>query len=119
MPVDALVLDRQRDAVVDRPGSQTQRAAARGVAHGVGGEVLQRLLEAIAIAGDLLRARLDRRSPATTPAGLGGALVPRGDAAEQIGDRHVPDLQRSAAAVEPRQVEQFADQPLQPVAFRR
>jgi hypothetical protein len=42
--VSAFVFDRQRDAALDRAGGQPQRAAARRVADGVGGQILQRLL---------------------------------------------------------------------------
>ena len=61
----------------DRPGGQTQHAAARRIAERIGGEVLQGLLEAIAIAGDLLGARLDRRLASCTPAGVQRLLVSR------------------------------------------
>ena len=81
----AFVLDRQRDAAVDRRCAASRSvAAARRVADGVGGQILQRLLEPIAIAGD--RAPRPARSTvaSVTPRRCARALVPRGDAVEQL-----------------------------------
>ena len=111
-----VVFHRDGDGVTPdttRGGGQPQRRPARRVADGVRGEVLQRLLEPIAIAPHVLRAGLDRRAQRDAR-GLARALMTCRHAVEELCDRDALDRQRPAAPLEPREIQQVADDAFQP-----
>ena len=85
--------------------------AARRLAQRVGRQILQRLLQAHRIAGHDLRARRDvgRQRHAFL---LGRSFVAGEHAAEDVLQRDVLRLERFAAALEPREIEQIADDAL-------
>src|SRR3954470_21613451 len=108
----ARVPDEEVHTISCRVGRYRDRATVRRVAQRVGDEVLQRLLEALRIAGHPLRAGTNaRRQCDTAPGQLG--LVTRLEPIEQHRDGDVVVAQRPAAALEPRQVEQVADDVLE------
>ena len=108
----ARVFHADPDAVVHAGRRHGDPAPIRGVAHGVGDQVLQRLLEPAPVGAHAPGAGLDRGAKLDAPRGRRHA-VPLGDAIEQRGHRHVGRLDVHAAAFEPRQVQQVADERLE------
>ena len=94
------------------------RPPAGRVADGVGDQVLQHLLEPPLVAGDDLGAGSD---VAIEPdvAIVERPLMARVGPLEQAGKRHGLALERSAAAFEAGQIEQVADDGLEPQASLR
>ena len=106
------VLDDQHDLGAGRRRPQRDAAAARRVAHGVGDQVLQHLLEPPLVAKHGFGARAD--VPFERDAALvERALVPGERALEQAGERDRLALERSTAAVETGEVEEVADDGLE------
>ena len=103
------------DAVAGRLGRQRDRPASGRVAQRVGGEVLQRLLESVGIARHLTPQPGSTRLTSRDATLLQFALVPRGDAVEQRGEVDALAAQRDAAAFEAREIEQVADDLLEPM----
>src|SRR5438128_5922882 len=92
---------------------QRNLAALGRVPQRIAGEILQRLLEAIGIAVHGLRARLDRPMELDAVL-LQLTLVTHGHAIEQARHRYVLHAHAGAAALEPRKIEQVADDVLEP-----
>ena len=97
-------------------GGEADDAAGRRVAHGVCRQVLKRLLEPVAIAGDRFGPRLDRRFDRDARRAA-RRLVPGADAIEQLRDADRLDREGPAAALEARELQQIANQPLEPLRF--
>ena len=97
-------------------GRQADAAPTRRVAEGIGGEVLERLLEPHRIAANDFRARsnIDRHLDAAL---FRGPAVAREHAAEDILERNVLRVEGVAAAFEPRKIEQVADNVLDALGF--
>ena len=110
------VFDPNRDALDIKPRAEPQRGPRRRVADGVGGQVLQRLLQPVPIAAHDVRAGTDIFLDGGS-LGLARKLVPRGHPRKQLRDRQVLNLQRCRAALESRQFEQVADQPFEAGRF--
>ena len=102
-------------AIVDRR-VQVNTAASGRVAQRVGGKILKRLLEPHRIAGDDLRACADAGRN-LDPLLLRRAAVARDDAPEQIFEGNVLRVEGLAASLEPRQIEQVADDVLDARGF--
>ena len=101
-----------------RSADRVTGTAVRRVTQGVGREVLHRLFEAVRIPGDRFGAGRDvENEPNVAVRHL--SLVPLGDALEKR--RHVDDgpAHGRASAFESSEIEQVADDPLQPVRFLR
>ena len=99
-----------------RAGSELDRGAARRISYGVGSEILERLLQPIAIAAHTLRAWLHNRLD-HDPRSFVLLLVPRRDACENFFDRHVRHRERAATALEPGRIQQVADDAVQALGF--
>ncbi len=112
----ARIADGDDDASSSTRASSLTNPPARRVSQRVGREILQRLFEPHRIARHDLRSGADVRRQRHALL-LGGAPVPRHHAAEQILDWHILRVERFAAAFEPRQIEQVADDVLDPLGF--
>ena len=83
--------------------------------HGIGRDVLQRLLEALLVGVELQV--LGHGAHELDVARAQDGIVALGDPLEQVVDGHGLDRQRAAAAFELRQIEQVADDRLELVGF--
>jgi hypothetical protein len=110
------VFHRQADAARDWRRCQLNGSAVRGVADGVGGEVLNHLLEALRIAADLLGAGRDAPFQRDVLGPQRGIVAMKHALEERrYGDGLV--LPGSGPALEPRQIQQVANDVLHALGF--
>ena len=112
----ACVLHRHQNAALGGTRREADGRSGWRVAHRVCRQVLQRLLEPIAVADDGFGPGRDRVGHRHLR-GLAGALVTCRHAGEELRYRHVAEGHRSPATLEPRQIEQIADDPFEPRGF--
>ena len=103
---------------LERRGGQRNAAAVGTVAERVGGDVDERLLEAERVAEHELCAGTNGGIDLDL-AGDAFELVVGDHAIEELGDAHVLRIQLASAGLEPRRVEQIADEPFEAMRLAR
>ncbi len=110
------IAHRQGDRIPGQLRANLDFSAGRRVPQGVGGEILQRLLEAERVAVEDFRAGADGRRHRDAFQFRFG-FVTGGDPADEVFHRDVARDQRFAAGFETRQIEQVADELLETLGF--
>ncbi len=107
---DALVAHAHDDLAVLLGQPHADRATPRRVLDGVGEQVVQHLLEVVAVGGDDRRRRWCLEHDVV---GCRGGLHAVGQLADQLGEVELGELELDLALLDARDVEQLVDEPRQ------